>query len=208
MILDIFRNPLRRDILPEHLGSAVSLLEASENNELDVVISPLVREEFELNAEKVRVEAVQSVERIIEHALKLDRFTAIKGPSMMTGVSHWRELVDYCFYLSQRLLQIVKLAPELDLVKIKAADRLREMRLPSSSRQDSFKDCMIFETYLAHARESGKAGLSELMVFASSNSNDYAKSSRELPQEIVDELEEIGLAFAPNMSAAKSLLFT
>jgi hypothetical protein len=68
------------------------------------------------------------------------------------------------------------------------------------------KDCSIIEHYLELCRHLRADGFSAACVFASSNTRDFCVRKNVLHQNLEQEFQAVGLAFAVNLGAAKPLL--
>ena len=69
------------------------------------------------------------------------------------------------------------------------------------------KDCVILETYLEHIRKLRHDGITSPVVFVSSNIKDYAGTGGAVVRDDIRfEFDDLGLEYAPNLSAAKHFL--
>lgn len=82
-----------------------------------------------------------------------------------------------------------------------AAKRMQRALAPARRGKDSFKDCVVVESYLAATRALRDAGLNAPIVFASSNIKDFTDNGTLRP-ELAQEFAAIDLVYAPNFSAA------
>ena len=206
-ILDIVRDPRRRDIRRDHQDASILLLEAAEADELDIFVNSLVRTEFADNVHNVERDAQRGLNAITADVAKIDALVDLHGSPGRADIRHWSGHISRCRRVADRWLTVGKDAPESDVIRQRALARVIQRRPPSRRGKDSTKDCLILETYLEHARNARCAGLRERAVFVSSNTTDYAKSEANLPEELASELNAVRLNYAPNMAAAHSLVW-
>jgi hypothetical protein len=89
----------------------------------------------------------------------------------------------------------------------RAFNRVSRAITPARRGKDSMKDCVVIETYLDIIATLRSAGLRTPIVFASSNTKDYAQeNSSRLKSDLAAEFTALNIEYAPNLSAAKDLL--
>lgn len=205
-ILDIVRDPRRRDVRLNDQRASILLLEAAERERVDVFVTSLVRGEFAENAEATEREAERSLAAITADVIKLDALATLHGSPGNADILHWRNQVR-CRQVADRWLEVSKDDEASDAASRRAMARVLKRQPPSRRDKDSMEDCLILETYLEHARRARQLGLQKPAVFVSSNTNDYAKSAARLPSELKSDFADAQMDYAPNMATAHALVW-
>lgn len=206
-ILDILRDPRRRDVRANDQSASLSLLKDAEADRFDVYLTKLVREEFATHVDVVQRDAEAGIATIAEEIAKIDALAALHGSLGKADIGHWDGHPERCRKIADRWIRVGKDAVQTEAIASRALDRVFRGRAPSGRSRDSTKDCVILETYLEHIRNARGTGITVSVVFVSSNTRDYATSAARLPQDIASDFAALQVAYAPNMAAAKALLF-
>ena len=209
-ILDILRDPTRKDVHSKNHAAALALLGCAETEaQLDVRIADLVRTEYLENVEGVRKEAEAGLSRLVSQIAKLNELTELYDSPGHVDTSHWNDHVRQCRHIAERWMAVGETVhgSGSDAVVQNAFARVYQARPPAKRGKDSTKDCVILETYLDFIRKLRAAGRTERIVFLSSNTKEFAASGTgAIKEEIAGEFADIGLEYAPSMVAAKGLL--
>ena len=206
-ILDILRNPTRKDVCVKHQGASLVLLQAAEEKRLKVLVADRVVKEFFKNVKRVEEETINTISALQRDIRKLDQLTTLHGSSGQVDSIHWNDYAMRCRGITDRWLKAGTIIPQSDQILTKAALRAIEPRSPAKKGKDSTSDCVILETYLKCIQDLRGSMNTMKIVFVSSNVRDYAKTNKMAVQDdIVGEFESLKLNYAPNMEVAKYLL--
>lgn len=203
-ILDIIRDPTRDNILVDGRRASLELLNKAESGKLKVFISERVYREFSDHVQEVQNETERKLIKIRGIITKMDELACIHGASGTIDSSHWNGYVERCRKVADRWLNIGTSMPLSDEIQLKASYRVQQPLAPARRGKDSFKDCLIIETYLEHIDKLRNNGLTAKAVFASSNIRDFAGTRSIIIHEYLQEpFDSLGLQYAPNMGIAK-----
>ena len=207
-VLDILRDPTRRDVRRHDQAASLELLELAESGaEVRSFVTDLVCAEFRDNVQHVQDEAREGIRRIEEQVVKLDGLAALHGTQDTVDVSHWAGHVKRCRQAAERWLKASTVVNRSDQNVLDAFRRLTQARAPARSGKDSTKDCIILETYLELVRRIRAHGVTSPTVFVSSNTKDYTeRGTTAIRSDVASEFRSLELKYAPNMGAARHLL--
>lgn len=204
-ILDLMRDPTRKNVRAHERKAALDLLAAMEGGSTLIgLMADQVMLEFHGNAEAVQEETRQALERLKAQLSRLDDVAAAYGAVGSADVTHLdghtlqaRIIADRWIRASLRFNQDADVASCANL-------RVNQARTPAKKGKDSIKDCVIIESYLSFVSQLRMAGFIGPVVFVSSNTKDYAGETRAvLKQDLLSEFELLNIQFAPNLAAAK-----
>ena len=208
VILDMFRDPARSDSRVHEQESSLRLLEAAESGtHLAALIAEQVTFEFHDHADLVQEAARKSLEKQKTKIAKLNSIVAVYGPPGLIDLNNWNDHDRRCRDTANRWFQAgTKISQSPDTVN-KAFLRVNQARTPAKRGKQSMKDCVILETYLDYVRTLRANGRTATAVFVSSNIRDYGADDRTtVKDDVKAEFRSLGLEYAPNMGAARSLL--
>lgn len=207
-ILDILRDPIRKDVRIHEQEASLSLLQVAESgSSLEALVADQVSIEFQDNVQKVEKEAEDGLSKLRDQIDKIDRLTTVHGSPGQVNTNHWKDYAIRCRDVAERWLKASTPVPKSDQIVVNAFQRVSQARSPAQKGKDSMKDCVILETYLEHIRSLRNDGLTAVAVFVSSNTKDYAETNGVVVRkDLENEFNSIGLEYAPNMAAAKHLL--
>ena len=207
-ILDILRDPTRREQrVHEHQSSLALLEEAETNNNLCVLIADQVYEEFSCHVDEIQHEAEEALKKFMRQMERVDSLVNLHGSSGRVLASHWNDHVQRSRNVANRWIDVSLRIEQSDDIMSKAALRSSQAITPARKGKDSIKDCIVLETYYDCVRCLREIGLTSFVVFCSSNTRDYTDmGSSAIRQDIENEFDGLGLRYAPNMGAAKHLL--
>lgn len=207
-ILDILRDPTRRDVRIHEQEASLSLLQIAESNSnLEALIADQVSTEFQDNVQKVEEEVEDGLSKLRDQIDKLDKLATLHGSPGQVDTNHWKDYAMRCRNVAERWLKASTPVSQSDQIVVNAFQRVSQARSPAQKGKDSMKDCVILETYLEYIRRLRNNGLTAVAVFVSSNTKDYAETNGAVVRkDIENEFKPLGLEYAPNMAAAKHLL--
>lgn len=207
-ILDIIREPTRDDVRVQDHTASLDLLHIAERGEdIKVFVAEQVRKEFLANVETVQNDAKKSLSKFREQVSKIHQLANLHGASGRIDLSHLDNYDVRCRNVVDRWLKVSSIISPSDQSSLRANKRALLARTPAGKGKDSFKDCVVLETYIECIRELRGDGITTPAVFVSSNTKDYAGAGGAIfKDDIKSELDELGLEYAPNMSAAKHFL--
>lgn len=207
-ILDILRDPTRKDVRVHEQRASLELLsEAESRQRLNAVVTDLVLTEFHENVQRVQQDSEHRIEGVRDQVAKLDELSALHGSPGEADSSHWINHAVRCRQAAERWLEVSTVVSRSEQIELAALRRSTQARAPAGRGKDAIQDCIILETYLEFVRGLRENGLRARAVFVSSNTKDYGESnSTALRTDIEGEFRSIGLEYAPNMGAAKYLL--
>ena len=207
-ILDILRDPTRRDVRIHEQEASLSLLQIAESNSnLEALIADQVSTEFQDNVQKVEEEVEDGLSKLRDQIDKLDKLATLHGSPGQVDTNHWKDYAMRCRNVAERWLKASTPVSQSDQIVVNAFQRVSQARSPAQKGKDSMKDCVILETYLEYIRRLRNNGLTAVAVFVSSNTKDYAETNGAVVRkDLENEFKSLGLEYAPNMAAAKYLL--
>jgi hypothetical protein len=207
-VLDLLRDPTRAAVKAHERQAALDLLTIIEDSErLVALMAEQVDREFKDNVKSVEDEANQALQGFTAQVRRIDQVAAVYGASGLTSLDHLDDLVVRARRVADRWVEVAILARQGLDIPARAFRRMTEVRTPARRGKDSMKDCVVVETYLDFATRLRSAGLSEPIVFISSNTRDYAgDTGTKLNADLAHEFADLNLEYAPNFAAAKHLL--
>ena len=208
IILDIIRDPTRSDIRPQEQVASLDLLHLAERGEDFIVfVAEQVHKEFHDNVDTVQKEARNALSRFRDLASKLDQLSDLYDSPGRIDLSHLDDHEARCRKVANRWLKASTPVPQSEQIVSRAFERVKLARTPAKKGKESMGDCVILETYLEHIRKLRKDGIMAPVVFVSSNTRDYAGNRGAVVRDdIRSEFDDLGLKYAPNLSAAKHFL--
>lgn len=206
--LDVIRDVTRETITYSNSQSGIHLLEMAEDGKsLVVLMAEQVSKEMSANEVSVREEANKALDKFRAQAQRINEVANLYGGTGTLQFTHLDDHVDRASGILDRWKAISYLVPQNDSIPSLAYSRVMEPRTPSRQGKDSFKDCVVVETYLDIASQLRNAGLSSPIVFASSNTKDYySLGMSQLPNDISSDFDKYNISYAPNFGAARHML--
>ena len=208
VILDIIRDPTRSDIRPQEQIASLDLLHLAEcGKDLIVLVAEQVHNEFHDNVDAVQGESRNALSKFRDQASKLDQLFNLHGAPGKIDLSHLDNHEIRCRNVADRWLSASTPVHQSEQIVLRAFKRANLARTPAKRGKDSIKDCVILETYLEYIRKLRHDGITSPVVFVSSNTKDYAGTGGAVVRDdIRSEFDDLGLEYAPNLSAAKHFL--
>jgi prepilin-type processing-associated H-X9-DG protein len=205
--LDIMRDPTRKEIRPHERQSALDLLSLIEKSGLASLVADQVSFEFQEHAQSVQEEAENALTKIRDLLIGIDDIAAVFGAAGRTNLSHLDGHVARCRKIADRWMAASLTVLRTPDITSRAFGRVNRAITPARRGKDSMKDCVVIETYLDIISTLRAAGLQTPIVFASSNTDDYAQeNSSRLKPDLAAEFAGLKIEYAPNLAAAKHLL--
>jgi hypothetical protein len=206
--LDLMRDPTRDGIREHERLAALALLAAAERGiDLVLLMADQVAFEFRENATAVENEAIQALVRLKGQISRIDAVAAAYGSKGRANLDHLDDHVSKARAVANRWIAAARPARQGSDIASRALLRLNQARTPARKGKDSMKDCVVIETYLDVVAQLRNAGLPTRIVFASSNTKDYAGvTGTNLNSDISSEFSALSLDYAPNLAAAKHQL--
>jgi len=148
VLLDIVRAPVRREFSPESARALVDVVSwvRAQDQLIRIIIPSLVREEFELNLQKVQDDAVQDLSRTLSnlaHARQtLDILSARTQSPPTDDASQW---IADCVRFARDLINSAQELPTSDEDVRRAGMRSLKGLAPAKRGKSSLPDCVITE---------------------------------------------------------------
>lgn len=206
-VLDIMRDPTRDTARTHERVAAQALLVAmSTGPTLIGLIADQVQREFAENLPKVELEATKALSTLRERIMRANEIDKAFGGAGVIDLSHLDDHVQRTRAVVDQWMTASNAVQPSPLIPDRAFARLMAPRTPGK-RGQSMKDCVVIETYLEVAAALRAAGLRSRIVFASSNTADYADEQRGmLNADLQAEFVALNMSYAPNLAAAKHQL--
>ncbi|MCC6630165.1 MAG: hypothetical protein IT340_22525 [Chloroflexi bacterium] len=206
-LLDVLRDPRRDGFDGRHARAALELLaraEASPPTLTGVLAGQVVRE-LDEHIDRVRDETAGALRQLDGMLARVFGIMAAHG---LIAESARPDLSALAFpavarAAVDRIVAVAHAVHEVDDCIRRASARVVSARAPATPTKQSYKDCLIIETYLEVVRRLRGIGFAEPAVFLTTNARDYTDSVRgHLHPDLISDFQAAGLAFAPNLSAA------
>ena len=205
--LDLMRDPTRDTVRAHERQAALDLLKAFNDSEAVLLMAEQVRKEFNENNDGVEQEAKQALENLRKQIQRIDKVASVYGAVGQTNLDHLDDHVIRSQEIANKWISAATLIQQGSDILSHAGHRVLEVRTPAKKGKDSFKDCVVIETYLDIVAKLRQAGLSTPTVFVSSNVKDYSEVTGTRPQDdLAKEFETLNLEYTPNLAAAKHFL--
>ena len=206
-VLDLMRDPTRETALPHVRQAGFDLIQIAEQGGLSILCAEQVTLEFAENVDAVHEEARQSLKKLRENLSRIDALAAIYGAQGAAVIDHLDDHMLRAKALVDRWLTRATTVRPPDEILSKALARVNAARAPAKKGKESFKDCVVFETYLDAAQRLRAAGFRSSIVFVSSNPREYFEPGTSvLKAEIAADLAPGVVDFAVSMAHAKNTL--
>jgi hypothetical protein len=185
-LLDIVRASHREELSGEGVEAALSLAERARQHPRGawLVVAEVVDREWTDNWEHVVEEARRAIgqlERrmdklrsVAKHVVPLETIAALDLNRLQI-----HEHLKTAAHALLKLANIIELDPDAIM---RARTRLTTGTPPAAKGKQEFKDCEIFEHYLALGRALQADGFQQDLFFVSSNTRDYGTPGKLLPE--------------------------
>jgi hypothetical protein len=202
-ILDILRDPTRETFGAKDAEAALALVDAFDRGLAHCIVAEQVRLEFADHVEQVETETTKAVSTLQRRMLHVYRLAMTMGATGTLDLSVVDDHAARSRAIAERFLACGTTLQTQDDIVTAAFRRMTQTRTPARRGKDSFKDCIVVETYLAFAAGRRSQGYSCPIVFVSSNTADYMRETRTtLAGDIATEFASVGIDYTPNFRAA------
>jgi len=207
-ILDVMRDPARDSAREHEATAALQLLDQLENGPgLIALLADQVRLEFADHAQSIQDETSRALDKLRERIARVSHITATFGVAANIDPKHLDGHAERARAVVDRWIAATTATPQGTEIPSRALLRLNSARTPARKGKDSMKDCVVIETYLEAVHQLRNSGLTAKVVFASSNTKDYAmEPTSNLRTDLAAEFSLLGIEYAPNLAAAKHML--
>jgi hypothetical protein len=207
-VLDLMRDPTRETALPRIRKAGLDLVDLAEQGGLAILLADQVALEFAANEPDVREEASRALRKLRQQVERLDELAGVYGAKGTAEMGHLDDHVDRARAVVARLMDVAICVTPSNDIPGRAMVRVNEARAPAAKGKESFKDCVVFETYLEAGAQLRAGGCQAPIVFVSSNPKEYFEpgGGSVLKADIAHDLGIPGMAFAVSMEHAKNAL--
>ncbi len=199
ILLDIIRSTHRCLTKYAERASELSRLAAASPPSCTIVVSSIVPQEWNDNAQAVMEEALRHLRKMEEQSSHFHDACQALGISVATPRTRYGQssLAEALRDLSRSLLdRAIRLDADAQS-HVRAVARVVN-RLPPALRRE-VKDSAIIEEYLAVCRGLQAAGFARKRVFCTSNTEDYCEAGNQLHSNLVVEFSACSLFFTTNL---------
>jgi hypothetical protein len=205
-ILDLVRAPVRREFNVSYSGRARAVLAAARqtNPQVELVVSDLVRTEFQRNLPHVLEDATAQLgKRCDEYRHAVAIVAAYSDtPAMPSVDAQWVEQnIKHGHRLAEDLLAAAVIVPAADDDQIRANRRVWTRTAPAETGNNNLADCVITEIALRIARMHAPNVSGTRIAFFSSNATDFCEA-RSLKSTLQVEFDAVGLQYVRNWGEA------
>lgn len=204
-LLDIVRFAARDTFHPSYAERCLEVLNdmQSPNSSVRILVSDLVRDEYQRNITDVTADAQKLLRKTLNqysHALKVvGHLSGIPAVLPNAGEDWVNDSVDRARQIAEAFIGGGMIEATTDVDKSKGLHRVMTGTAPSRRGKDSTADCIITEFALRLAR-SPAAGVAST-VFLSSNTQEYCEAGK-LKPELQTEFHASGLVYVRNWGEA------
>lgn len=208
-LLDVMRDPLRKNITQVERRAVMRLLSAAEAGKLLAFTVPRVVLEYGIYCDKVQSETEQSIEEFRDLASDIEEIDVIYGGQEITGLPHLEGHHVRAHSVACRWLKTMYQAEQADSITDRASKRVQQGLAPARRTGSPMGDSIIFESYLNTIEELRNSGYVGNAVFISSNIKDYLaewESRSVVYYELNHVMKPLGIRYAKNYEEAEQLL--
>lgn len=207
-VLDMMRTPTREGVQAHERLAALALVMAMEGGtQLIGLKAEQVVHELDENQPGVEDETEKSLTKLKAQLARIDAVAAAYGASGKADIAHLDDHLARALAVVARWRSASHLVQQKMEIAGRALVRVNQGRTPADKGKQAMKDCVVIETYLDAVRELRATGLTAPIVFASSNTKDYAQATgTALKSDLAKEFAGLNMAYAPNLAAAKHML--
>ncbi|ABA06080.1 hypothetical protein Nwi_2827 [Nitrobacter winogradskyi Nb-255] len=198
ILLDILRSPRRDNVDARSVLSAKAIAEAVKLiGSVGSVVASQVCDELSDNRGRVRQETEDGLRKLQIELQRIDGWSGALGVNGQADLSHGLNAVSRCELILVDWVDASLVAPTTDTLTGRAHRRMMQRATPARQGKDSFKDCLVVETYLTLAKELRVKGYTERIVFASSNTAEFIeRPGSQLHADIAQEFAVVGIEYA------------
>lgn len=197
ILLDILRSPRRDSVDARSVVSAKAIAEAVKvTGSVASVVASQVHDELSDNRETVRRETEDGLRKLQTELQRIDGWSGALGVNGRADVSHGLNAVSRCELILADWVDASLASPTTDALTGRAHRRMMQRATPARQGKDSFKDCLVVETYLAVAAELRTKGYAGQIIFASSNTAEFVeRPGSQLHADIAQEFAAVGIDY-------------
>jgi hypothetical protein len=205
-ILDVVRAP-RDEKAVRSVAAAGALVDLAKcvPPAVHLVVSDIIPSEWNANLASARADAEAAVKA---YGYIADVIAAVPGmvgdhPLPLPQLTHLPDVVEIA---SRTLLETCSVIDREPILLSPAMDRVLA-KAPPAKKKNDVKDWYILEHYLAVSRELTARAFSHWLIFASSNTSDFAEAGTRKPHpDLVADFSATGLRYAVSLDSAISQL--
>lgn len=198
ILLDILRSPRRDTVDARSVVSAKAIVEAlSVTGSVASVVAKQVHDELTDNRADVRQDTIDGLNKLKAELQRIDGWSGALGVNGQADVSHALNAVVQCELILGDWVAASLETPTTDELTGRAHRRMMQRATPARQGKDSFKDCLVVETYLALAATLRAKNYTGRIVFASSNTLEFIeRPGSKLHVDIAQEFGAVGIEYA------------
>jgi hypothetical protein len=202
------RDPTRETALPRIRKAGLDLVDLAERGYLLILLADQVALEFAANEVTVGDEARRALNKLQQQVERITELACIYGAQGVVELGHLDDHVERARAVVNRLVGVARRITPSNDIPGRAMVRVNSARAPAAKGKESFKDCVVFETYLEAGGQLRAGGCQTPIVFVSSNPKEYFEpgGGSVLKADIAQDLATPGMAFAVSMEHAKNAL--
>lgn len=206
ILLDIIRDLTSDSTKPSNARAANELLQAAGSGSgATILLAQHVMRELERNREGVQDRADKALKYFIRTATRMQEVAQIFGAQGHMQASHLEGHVERAQSVLDGLVAAAVIVPDNGEIYSRAVVRSTTVRTPAKPGKD-IGDCIVIEAYLEVASMLRMAGQTAPIVFVSSNTSDFTDRTGEVPADLGEDLEKVGMIYRPNLGAATHAL--
>jgi hypothetical protein len=209
-VLDIIRAPYREEIPDNVISSAIRLISniQSQPRRLWMVSLSTVFQEFSDNITTVETELKRFIRRVDKDIVSLKSAYSFIGQAIPIDVFQKQRtsLPDELKRLANEILSNTVSLDVSQELKGVALDRALSCLPPSKKGSEQVKDCLIIEHYLKLCRRLREKCFDNIIVFTSSNIQDYCRGGKSLAPELKTEFDAVRLNYTTDFAWGISVL--
>lgn len=207
-ILDVLRGLARDDIRDHDRQEALNLVKAAEAGRLVSVLAEQVVREFNDNVVSVQDEARTQLLKFRRGIERAEKVAAVFDPSRISAdLAYLDAHAGHALAVVRRWLNVSFVVTQKSEISRRAGTRVNLARTPGGEAKQSFKDCVVTETYLDLVTDLRGAGITAPVAFLSSNKTDYCgKTGSTVKPDLGAQLSTLSMEFHLNPGSARHQL--
>jgi hypothetical protein len=177
-LLDIVRSAYRSNVHLSHLAGSRELLTKAARNEVHVVATTTIENEFQEHLRPTTLELERSLADLAAKNAAVINAIECVGLSYRFTVDGFAgiKLTDALQKIAQDVFAAGMVLDRDPDCATRAFTRVERYHAPAARGKSESKDCLIIEHYLKLVGDLRAAGFTEKALFVSSNSADYGKA--------------------------------
>ena len=200
ILLDIIRSPRRDDVNVRNATTADRIVKSISSGTVASIVAEQVKMEFNNNLSSVLDQTRNDLNDLRNEFEKVNDWSGLSEIKDADYHSTWIQAVDNSTGIAHSWVTESLEEKTTKVLRILAQGRMSSNITPARQGKGSFSDCLIVETYMDFARRIRFNGFSNPIIFASSNTNDFAEVSQtKLRPDIAEEFENEDIQYARNL---------